>query len=420
MTIKRVLDKRRVTTTGENAGRYHVKIRLTYTIEKQTKQKHFVTGIYATPDEFKRIIKGNTGKDQNLADKESQLSIIYEQAKQILKDNPFIDPDDFAFELTNAGSYKDPLTLMESYAKELRDNGQVGTADYYDQARSSFKAFADGKTLTFGMITPKWLFKYEKWMTEGCTDEGKGRSPRSISTVGMYCIAMRAIFNLAINKKKLSDKIYPFGKNKYVIPTSKGRKLALTEEQKDKVLLYLNLNPAVQKAVDFWKFSYFCYGMNFADIARLKFGDIKDNSIVFDRTKTIRTERERSFIEIPLRKEVWDVIDKWGNSDKKNNPNAYIFNVLRDGLTPKQIQDRVHDFIRDANDGLAIACSEEQLALPRMTTYWARHTFATIAYKKGAGIEFIQKALGHSDPKTTLRYIQSFDIETKRMVSNWL
>lgn len=411
MTIARVLDKKRMTTTGENAGRYHAKIRLTYTREKKTSQRYFVTGVFATEEEFKKIMSGKTGKDQDLADRETKLNTIYEQAKQILKDNPFIEPEEFEFELSNAGSFKDPLTLMQAYAEELRDNGQIGTSEYYLAALSSFKAFLNGRQMTFAMVTPKMLLAYEKWMT----DAGK-----SISTVGMYCIALRAIFNLAIRKKKLSEKLYPFGKGKYVIPTSKGRKLALNEEQKDKVLSYLNLNPPIQKAVDFWKFSYFCYGMNFADIARLKFGDIKENSIVFDRTKTIRTERDRSFIEIPLRKEVWDIIEKHGNFSQKDNKNVYVFNILRDGLTPKQIQVRVHDFIRDVNDRLALACTPQQMDLPRITTYWARHTFATIAYKRGAGIEFIQKALGHSDPKTTQRYIESFDIETKRMVSNWL
>jgi integrase/recombinase XerD len=420
MTVERVLDKRRVTTTGENKGRFHVKIRLTYTIEKKTRQKLYLTNIYATPDEFKRLISGKTYNNSDLADKEVRLTAIYTQAKKILVDNPFIDPDEFSFELTNAGSYKDPLTLMQAYADEQEATGRIGNRDYYKSALSSFKKFMDGKPLTFAMVTPKWLERYEKWMTEGemNDDPEKARAPKSITSVGMYCTAMRTIFKLAIGKRKLSDKVYPFGKGKYIIPTAKGRKLALNEEQKNVVLKYATLKPVERKSVDFWIFSYYCYGMNFADIAKLKFGDIKENSIVFDRTKTIRTERDRSFIEIPLRKEVWDIIDRYGDVANKEDPNAHIFKVLRDGLTPQQAKDRVHDFIKDTNAGLALACIE--LELPKMTTYWARHTFATIAYKKGAGIEFIQKALGHSDPKTTLRYIESFDIETKRMVSNWL
>lgn len=404
MKVSIILDKRRETTTGDNAGKYAIKIRLTYTRDKKTIQKNFPTGCYATVDEFKKIASNKTGKDSDLQQIETSVYALYENGKKIIKDNPFIEHEAFGYELTNAGNFKSPLTLMESYAQALKKEGKVGTAEFYQQAISSFKIFA-GEHFTFGSVTPKWLHKYEKTMI----DAGK-----SITTVGMYCRALRSVYNMAIDKKKASPVQYPFGKGKYVIPTSKGRKMALTEVQKDKVLSYPTLDPSVRKAVDLWIFSYFCYGMNFADIARLKFTDIRDNNIFFDRTKTINTGRERSLIEIPLRKEVWDIIKKWGNQT------GYIFPVLRDGLTVEQINNRVHDFIADTNAGLKKACEDENLQLPKITTYWARHTFATIAYKKGAGIEFIQKALGHSDIKTTQAYINSFDMETRQMVSNWL
>lgn len=419
MKVSIVLDKRRETTQGENAKKFAIKIRLSYTRDKKTVQKLFPTGCYANPAEFARIKNGNPGKDIRLQEIESTVHALYENGKKIIRENPFVDPEQFGHELTNAGSFKSPLALMESYAKALESDGKVGTSEYYSQARSSFKEFA-GEYFTFGSVTPKWLMKYERWMVtdrmEGEGDEKKLIKGRSITTVGMYCRAMRTIFNLAIEKRKVPAAIYPFGKGKYVIPTSRGRKIALTEAQKDKVLSYRTLAPAVRKAVDLWIFSYLCYGMNFADIARLRFGNIKGDAIFFDRAKTINTERDRSLIEIPITEKAREIISKWrSNSD---DANAFVFPVLRDGLTPRQINDRVHDFIRDTNDSLAIAC--EEMELPRITTYWARHTFATIAYKKGADISFISKALGHSDIKTTQVYLHSFDLETRRMVSNWL
>lgn len=424
MKVRIVHDKRRMTTTGEHAGKYPIKIRLTITREKKTVQKLFHTGCFVTEAEFKRITKHNTSGNEDLQKIETKVFDMYASSQSIVNANPFIDFEAFQYDLSNTGNFKDPLSLMEAYAKELRAKGRVGNADYYDAARSSFRKFAP--SLSYVQITPKWLERYERWMVEGeiNKDPAKSRAPRSITTVGMYCIALRTIFNLAIEKGKVTKKLYPFGKGKYIIPTAKGRKLALSEEQKNTVLKYdtklkkNKMNPAVRRAIDLWILSYFCYGINFADIARLRFADIKDNNIVFDRTKTINTGRDRSFIEIPLRDEVWDVIKKWGNFAQSMNQNTYVFPILRDGLTPKQIQDRVHDFIADTNAGLALAC--EELELPKITTYWARHTFATIAYKKGAGIEFIQKALGHTDPKTTQRYLDSFDMETRRMVSNWL
>lgn len=407
MKVSIVHDKRRIVTTGDNTGKYAIKIRLTYTRDKKTVQKLFPTGYYATEQEFKKIQNNNTGKDARLQEIESKIYKMYEAGKNRAAENPFIDPERFAAELTGSGNFKDPLSLMEAYAADLMEEGKIGSAKVYIQAVNSFREF--GGQFAFGAVTPKWLMKYEKAMLE------KGRS---ITTVGMYCVCLRTIFNAERIKKRVSDEVYPFGKGKYVIPHAKGRKLALSEDQKNAVLRYRTLSEHIQRAVDMWIFSYFCYGMNFADIARLKFGDVKEDSIVFDRTKTINTERNRSFIEIPLRDEVRAIIKRWGNWKDSMNPNAFVFPVLRHGLTPKQIQREVFLFVVRTNRGLKEVCT--QLELPEMTTYWARHTFATIAYKKGAGIEFIQKALGHSDPKTTMAYLQSFDLETRRQVVNWL
>jgi integrase/recombinase XerD len=417
MTITRVLDKRRETKSGENAGRFQIKIRITKTEEKRTTQKLFQTGIYATDEEFKRII-GNPGKDRELQEKQTKLNTLYENGKEILEDNPFIDFNSFEQELYQLGKYKNPISIMEAHADELYAEGKISSANSHRQAANSFKAFAEDQRLTisFNTVTPQFLMRYEKWMKAGSTEKGKEREVKSITTVGIYCINLRTAYNIAIRKHKISNKLYPFGRGKYIIPTSKGRNLALTEEQKNAILKYRSMVPSIQKAVDFFIFSYFCYGMNFKDIALLRFKDIKNDTIIFDRAKTKDVERKKEMIEIPLRSEVNDIIEKWGNKDTSSG--NYVFPILREGLNPVQIHDRVHDFIKQTNESLATTA--EQLKLPPITTYWARHTFATIAYKKGAGIEFIQKALGHSDIKTTQRYLDTFDIEMKRKVANWL
>ena len=232
MKVSVIMDKRRETTTGENAGKFSIKIRLTYTKDKKTVQKLFPTGCYASPAEFTKIQSKNAGKDKRLQDIESAVHAMYENAKVIIRENPFVDPEQFGYELTNAGSFKSPLSLMKSYAESLRKEGRIGNAQFYNNAISSFQSYA-GEHFTFGVVTPKWLMAYERAMIK------KGRS---ITTVGMYCRALRTIFNLAQDNRKIPQSLYPFGKGKYVIPSSKGRKLALTEAQKDTLLDYKILN----------------------------------------------------------------------------------------------------------------------------------------------------------------------------------
>jgi integrase/recombinase XerD len=406
MTIARVLDKKRKIKSGENKDRYHIKIRVTRTEEKKTVQKYFQTGIYATVDEFNKIM-GNLGRgDDDLKPKQTRLNEIYENAKSILRENPFIDLESFGNELLQVGAYRNPLALMKSYADKARVDGRIGLAVFYEQAAASFKKYKE--SFSFGSVTPEWLFKYEKAMID---------AGRSVTTVGIYCRALRTTFNLARAAGKIPMKMYPFGKGKYVIPKSSGRKMALTEDQKNEVLKFRSINmPEVQKAVDLFIFSYFCYGMNFKDIALLKYKDVHGDVILIDRAKTKNTERNKELLEIPIRSEVQEIIKNHGN--KNTAPSEYVFSILRDGLTPDQVHERVHDFIWMTNKNLKFLA--DHLGIKKLTTYWARHTFATIAWKKGADLVFIQRALGHSDPKTTQRYLDSFDIETKRKVANLL
>ena len=55
-----------------------------------------------------------------------------------------------------------------------------------------------------------------------------------------------------------------------------------------------------------------------------------------------------------------------------------------------------------------------------VTTYAARHSFATILQRSGAGTAFISEALGHSSTKTTQNYLAGFEDETKRNLTKAL
>src|SRR5690606_24311932 len=144
--------------------------------------------------------------------------------------------------------------------KNLRENDKIGTAITYECAKNSLEAFK--KNLEFADVTPELLNAYERKMV------GKGNS---ITTVSMYLRCLRALFN----QRDITGAIYPFGKNKYIIPTGKNIKKALTLEEIGMLYNYeAKSGSREQQAQDYWMFLYLCNGMNVKDFCLLKWKNI--------------------------------------------------------------------------------------------------------------------------------------------------
>ena len=75
-----------------------------------------------------------------------------------------------------------------------------------------------------------------------------------------------------------------------------------------------------------------------------------------------------------------------------------------------QKHNRVRKMCREINRELK-ALAEDLGITANITTYVARHTFATILKKSGVNIGIISQALGHQDIKTTQIYLSKFDNE---------
>jgi integrase/recombinase XerD len=395
-------------------NRCHIKIMLSYYDRGIRQRRYYKTNLFATADEFRKQQTGKYGKcDQDgkdfLDNLKTTLQALEIKANKCLSN--FTTDEEFEKQFYSAGSFENPLEFMVAYADEMEQAGRIGNRDVILQAHSSFKKFSKG-VLAFSQVTPKWLTRWENSMVE---------MERSLATVGMYGRVMRTIFNLARSDrfKTIPKDMYPFGmasKGKYPIPTGKGTKRALTEEQKNTILAFKTTNDDQRQAVDMWIFSYYANGMNFADIARLKFKDIHDELIIFSRAKTILTNRNQASIEVVINESIRSIINRWGNADQRTD--NYVFGVLRPGLTASQVADKIHDFIQDTNDALKEACIK--MELPAITTYWARHTHASVLRGKGVSVAQIQKNLGHNSIKTTESYLGSFDMESKKKVAGML
>ena len=257
-----------------------------------------------------------------------------------------------------------------------------------------------GKNIPFEYITVAWLKKLEKHLLD---------TGRNYTTIGMRCRAIRSIMNDALTSGIIKEKQYPFGRGKYEIPTGQGRKLALTLQQIKTLVTYSDGSEATEHYRDLWFFSYLCNGINFADLVTLRYANIQNDEIYFTRAKTINTSRVKKEICAVITPEMRTIMDKWGNADK--NPDSYIFGFLNGDETPLQITKRVRDVISNCNRRLRKI--GKAIGIAGLSTYTARHSYATVLKRSGANIAYISESLGHKDLKTTENYLASFEKEER-------
>ena len=286
--------------------------------------------------------------------------------------------------------------LYDNCIKDLRTLGQISTSDNYHTAKVSLLKFK--KYLKISQVTVDLLKAYEKYMIA----EGK-----SITTVGIYLRSLRRIFNLAIENEVIDASKYPF--KKYSIPAPQKISRTLKKEEIKQIINYTARRDSDAIALDYWVFSFVCNGMNFKDIALLKYENIKGEFIEFRRAKTKRTTKNNSLpIMVPLDGNMIYIINNRGNKSKKKDD--YIFPILKHGLTPQQEYDHIKTFVRNTNKKLTRVGLELGLSL-KVTSYVARHCFATIQKNNNAPLAYISEALGHSNLKTTQNYFGRFEDE---------
>lgn len=232
----------------------------------------------------------------------------------------------------------------------------------------------------------------------------------SPNTIGMYLRNLRCIYNYGIEKNGLENK-KPF---KDINTTSRRRQnYSLSEEELKKFIEYSPANNAEQFGKDFFLLSLLLSGANIGDILRLKNKNIKNDILTFQRKKTIKAAIE---IKLSLTKSAKSLLKKYGTI-APSNPNDYILPYLTTCETESAVENKIHYIIKKINKGLAFI--SDALGISHMTTYVARHTFATLSVGTLDIVE-IQKNLGHASSKTSASYIDSITTKTINKTKEFL
>jgi len=216
----------------------------------------------------------------------------------------------------------------------------------------------------------------------------------------------KAVYNKAVAEGIFIPKDNPFIRFKVSRLWTETRKRAIAKEDIHQLvnLPIVKSNRARYRelAQDLFLFSYLMAGINFKDMASLRHSDIYNGRIYYKRHKT---GKEMNCTLIPKAKEI---IDKYKNPTCNNSD--YIFPILNKNIhvTEQLIYNRTHNVLAKVNRELRSLGEKIGLNV-NLTTYVARHTFATVLKRSGVNIAIISESLGHSDLSTTQIYLDSFE-----------
>ena len=241
------------------------------------------------------------------------------------------------------------------------------------------------------IFTPERLKEYEDWLA------GQQSSPNTIST---YMRTLQAVYN-----RWMSPGIEGYNpvlfKDVYTKVESRTKR-ALTAEQMEQLRNtdFSVLTLRQQQVLTYFLLMFMLRGMPFIDLAHLRKSDLRNRRITYRRHKTGKL----MVVDVPP--DAMRLLQKY--RDKTDS--EYLFPLLHGGLFMEEHHHRYQETLRHFNRELA-RLMKQLLPGVSVSSYTARHTWATLAYHNGVPVGLISQSLGHSSIRVTMTYLKPFDAE---------
>ena len=283
------------------------------------------------------------------------------------------------------------VAFMKQVAEELRMGGNFGTAHVYRSSLNAIIAYRGKGDFTFNEVTPEWIKGFEIHL------RGRGCSWNTVST---YLRTFRAVYNRAVDCR---GAVYvPHLFRSVYTGTRADRKRALDTEDMQKVFTKLPQSSVVtsdmRRTQELFVLMFLLRGLPFVDLAYLRKSDLHDNVITYRRRKTGRP------LSVTLTPEAMAILKRYMNRDSSS---PYLFSLLKSREGTPEAYREYQLALRTFNRQLMLL--GELLGLgDRLSSYTARHTWATTAYYCEIHPGIISEAMGHSSITVTETYLKPF------------
>ena len=266
-----------------------------------------------------------------------------------------------------------------------------GTKEIYRLALGKVLAFG-GKKIKIESITVKWLYDFDMFLAKS-----QGANGRSI-----YLRALRAICNYAVKTGAASS--YPF--SGFQIKSEPTRKRCITKDTFRKFIIF-PVSDRMAMYRDYFMLMFYLIGINAIDLLTAK-----PDAIVNGRFEYIRRKTNKRY-SIKVEPEAKDIIDKYRGTnylldalDHCVHPECFL-HMMNDALKSIGPEVEIEEDDAESLFGEKKIVKKVEPIIPDITTYFARHTWATFASELDIPFDTISQALGHSTSnRTTLIYIK--------------
>lgn len=281
------------------------------------------------------------------------------------------------------------ITLSE-FGKVLieRKNkaNKPATAKWYKDSIKTFNDF-NGSDMKLNEISVKFLKDFEA--------EHRSRN-NTTNTISAYIRGVSAVYNAAIAEDEFKTDKNPF--KHYKIPrTRRVKKKALPKKNiSDFKDIQYEFGSTLWHTKNYMRVMFLARGMNFIDLAKLKVSKIHSGYIFYGRSKTDDP------MCVKITAELQDILDYYMEGKE---PDDFVFPIGNDG-SPEMFKKYRSDR-RLVNKQLKIIAKDAGFE-GKLTTYYLRHSWATIAKHLGVSTSMISDALGHQSVATTEVYLKSF------------
>lgn len=311
---------------------------------------------------------------------------------------------------------------MERVIAMLEEEERYGTARVYYYALRSFTLFVGGGEIFFGALNRRALKRFESHLLAALC---------SWNTVSTYTRALRAVYNRAVDEEIIEGDYRLF--SKVFTGVTSDKKRALPAEQMHRLLqpeaeenhaesedLLQSMPEHIRRSQDLLTLMLLLQGIPFTDLVHLRKEDLKSNGNG-EYLLSIRRRKTGTELNITVYPEAMELIERY----KSNQPSSpYLLSFFDDLSNARERYKAYQLLLRKLNYGLSRLPRFCRMGDTKISSYTARHTWATLAKYCQIPEEIISEGLGHSSLKVTRTYLKSFEgdelAKANRMIMEYI